>query len=71
MWMERLENQPMLIVPWLQHPFRDSYWKHASVGEDFGAIDAACLLVGGWNDAYSNAIPRLIAGLRSSCTSGC
>jgi len=67
MWMERLENLPMLIVPWLSHPHRDSYWKHASVAEDFGAIEAACLVVGGWNDAYSNAIPRLMAGLRTSC----
>ena len=67
MWMDRLENQPMLIVPWLQHPHRDAYWKHASICEDFGAIEAACLVVGGWNDAYSNAIPRLITGLRSSC----
>jgi putative CocE/NonD family hydrolase len=67
MWMDRLENLPMLIVPWLSHPHRDSYWKHASVCEDFGAIEAACLVVGGWNDAYSNAIPRLMSGLRSSC----
>ena len=67
MWMERLENQPMLIIPWLEHPHRDAYWKHASVCEDFGTIEAACLVVGGWNDAYSNAIPRLMAGLRSSC----
>src|SRR5690242_1131192 len=65
--MKRRENQPMLIVPLLQHTHRDHYWKHASVCEDFGAIDAACLVVGGWNDAYSNAIPRLMAGLRSSC----
>jgi len=67
MWMDRLENLPMLIVPWLQHPHRDQYWKHASICEDFGAIEAACLIVGGWNDAYSNAIPRLMTGLRSSC----
>jgi putative CocE/NonD family hydrolase len=67
MWIERLENQPMLIIRWLEHPHRDDYWKHASVCEDFGAIEAACLVVGGWNDAYSNAIPRLMTGLRASC----
>ena len=67
MWLHRLENEPMLIIPWLEHPHRDAYWKHASVAEDFGAIEAACLVVGGWNDAYSNAIPRLMTGLRSSC----
>ena len=26
-----------------------------------------CLAVGGWNDAYSNAVPRLMRGLRSPC----
>jgi hypothetical protein len=67
MWLERLENEPFLLIPWLQHPHRDAYWKHGSVAEDFGAIEAAVLCVGGWNDAYSNAIPRLMKGLRSPC----
>ncbi|CAN5430008.1 CocE/NonD family hydrolase [soil metagenome] len=67
MWMERLENQPFLIIPWLQHPHRDAYWKHGSVAEDFGGIEAAVMCVGGWNDAYTNAVPRLMTGLRSPC----
>ncbi|MGE3831929.1 MAG: CocE/NonD family hydrolase, partial [Parvibaculaceae bacterium] len=67
LWLARLENIPMLIIEWLKHPHRDAYWKHASVCEDFGAIEAACLMVGGWNDAYSNAVPRLMTGLRSPC----
>ena len=64
MWMERLKKEPFLLVPWLQHPHRDEYWKHGSVCENFGAITAATLVVGGWNDAYSNAVPRLMKGLR-------
>ena len=64
MWMQRLQNEPFLIIPWLQHPHRDSYWKHGSVGENYGQITAATLVVGGWNDAYSNAVPRLMRGLR-------
>jgi uncharacterized protein len=64
MWMERLKNEPFLIIPWLKHPHRDDYWKHGSVCENFGAITAATLVVGGWNDAYSNAVPRLMRGLR-------
>jgi predicted acyl esterase len=51
----------------MQHPHRDAYWKHGSICEDFGGIEAACLCVGGWNDAYSNAVPRLMRGLRSPC----
>jgi uncharacterized protein len=64
MWMERLKNEPFLLIPWLQHPHRDAYWKHGSVCENFGAINAATLVVGAWNDAYSNAVPRLMRGLR-------
>ena len=66
MWMERLQNEPFLVIPWLQHPHRDAYWKHGSVCEDFAAVDAPTLVVGGWNDAYSNAIPRLMRGLRTT-----
>jgi uncharacterized protein len=64
MWMERLKNEPFLVIPWLQHPHRDAYWKHGSVCEDWSAIVAPTLVVGGWNDAYSNAVPRLMKGLR-------
>ena len=64
MWINRLENEPFLVIPWLSHPHRDAYWKHGSVCETFSAIDAATLVVGGWNDAYSNAVPRLMKGLR-------
>jgi hypothetical protein len=66
MWLARLANEPFLIIPWLRHPHRDAYWKHGSVCEDFAAIDAPALIVGGWNDAYSNAIPRLMKGLRTA-----
>ena len=60
MWLERLRAEPLLAIPWLQHPHRDAYWKHGSVNEDIGAIQAAVLAVGGWNDAYTNAVPRLV-----------
>lgn len=63
MWRERLENQPLLIDTWLSHQTRDAYWEHGSVCENFSSITAATLIVGGWGDAYSNAIPRLLDGL--------
>ena len=62
-WLERLENTPLLVETWLEHQRRDAYWKHGSVCEDFSAIEAAVLAVGGWGDAYSNAVPRLLTGL--------
>ena len=62
-WLRRLEHMPLLIETWLGHQHRDAYWKHGSVAEDFAAIEAAVFAVGGWADAYSNAVPRLLAGL--------
>jgi len=65
MWLERLEAEPFLALEWLRHQTRDTYWKHGSVCEDYSAIEAAVLAVGGWGDAYSNAVPRMISGLSS------
>jgi uncharacterized protein len=65
MWLQRLEHEPFLLIDWLQHPHRDAYWKHGSVNQDIGAIQAAVLAVGGWNDAYTNAVPRLMRLLQS------
>ena len=65
MWLERLKAEPLLAVDWLKHPYRDAYWKRGSVNEDIGAIKAAVLAVGGWNDAYTNAVPRLVGTVRS------
>jgi putative CocE/NonD family hydrolase len=63
MWLERLDNEPLLLRTWLRHQTRDDYWKHGSVCEDPGAITAACYLIGGWADGYSNAVPRMLATL--------
>ncbi len=62
-WLHRLENMPFLASDWLKHQHRDAFWKHGSVCEDYSAITAPILAVGGWNDCYSNTIPRLLAGL--------
>ncbi len=51
------------IDTWLRHQRRDAFWKHGSVCEDFGAIACPVFAVGGWNDGYRNAIPRLLSGL--------
>jgi uncharacterized protein len=64
MWLERLEAHRPWIETWLGHQTRDAYWKQGSVAEDYGAITCAVYAVGGWVDSYSNAIPRLLAGLR-------
>ncbi len=66
MWFERLNGSPPFLAAWLQHQLRDDYWKHGSVCEDYGAIEAATYAIGGWADAYTNAIPRLLANLKAS-----
>jgi predicted acyl esterase len=63
MWLERLRSIPLFFELWLRHQRRDAYWKHGSVCEDYQAIQCPVYAVGGWTDAYKNAIPRLLAGL--------
>jgi uncharacterized protein len=62
-WRERLEAAEPHPARWMRHPLRDAYWRQGSVCEDYGAIACPVYAVGGWADAYSNAIPRLVSGL--------
>ncbi|WP_295316044.1 CocE/NonD family hydrolase [Roseobacter sp.] len=63
MWMQRLENEPFLPSVWLRHQRRDAYWRHGSVIENYGAIKAKVLAIGGWGDAYKNAVPQIVTGI--------
>ena len=63
LWLERLEGTPPFVEAWLSHQRRDGFWKHGSVCEDYATIECPVYLVGGWADAYTNAILRLLEGL--------
>ena len=63
-WRHRLETMPLLAANWLQHQQRDDFWKHGSVCEDYSAIEVPVLAVGGWHDTYTNAVPRILRGLK-------
>ena len=63
MWRERIDHLVPFPALWMQHPWRDEYWKHGSVCEDYALIKCAVYAIGGWADGYSNAVPRLLAGL--------
>jgi hypothetical protein len=63
MWMNRLEKTPPYVHAWLEHQTRDAFWKHGSVCEDYDAIETPVYAVGGWGDAYTNAVFRLLEGL--------
>ncbi|MFT5797345.1 MAG: putative CocE/NonD family hydrolase [Candidatus Azotimanducaceae bacterium] len=66
MWLDRLENEPFLPTTWLKHQTRDEYWKHGSVCEDFSAIKAKVLAVGGWGDAYKNTVSNIVENIEGS-----
>lgn len=65
-WLTRMENwQPPTSHIWMKHQRRDDYWRHGSVCENYDDIDIPVFAVGGWEDGYSNAVPRLLANLKT------
>lgn len=58
-WQQRLDGLTCPLEQWLTHQRRDDYWRHGSICEDYGAITAATLLVGGWVDGYRTALLRM------------
>ena len=67
MWLDRLKANRPWLIDWLRHQTRDEFWKHGSVCEDYADIEIPVYAMGGWADAYSNPVPRLVAGLTSPC----
>jgi putative CocE/NonD family hydrolase len=65
MWKQRLKAIPHPVERWLSHQRRDAYWRHASVAENYGAIRCAVYAIGGWEDAYTNAVLRLMRNLEA------
>lgn len=63
MWRQRLDGLRPFTDRWLRHQRRDEYWKHGSVCEDYSRIACPVFAISGWADGYSNAVPRLLAGL--------
>jgi len=67
MWLERIDSLEPFAARWMAHPWRDEFWKHGSVCENFGAVEIPVYAIGGWADGYSNAVPRLMASLPGPC----
>lgn len=65
MWLDRLQALPFLAPRWLSHQSRDAYWKHGSVCEDYGSIQAAVLSFGGWADGYMNTVSHLVENIQA------
>ncbi len=66
-WRARLEQLPVYPELWMRHPWRDAYWQAGSVRDHIQRINVPVYAIGGWADAYSSAVPRLVATLRSPC----
>ncbi|APX10922.1 CocE/NonD family hydrolase [Tateyamaria omphalii] len=66
MWLDRLEHEPFLPATWLRHQSRDAYWRHGSVCESYDAIEAKVLAIGGWGDAYKNAVPQIVQNIEGA-----
>jgi hypothetical protein len=64
LWEQRVTGYVPWHFEWLEHQTYDAFWKHGSLREDYGAIEAATMLVTGWADGYTNIALRGMAGLR-------
>ena len=64
MWLARLEGSGLWLKNWVEHQRRTGYWKHASVCEDYDAIQVPVMVVSGWADGYSNTVFRLLEHLK-------
>jgi predicted acyl esterase len=66
-WEQRMAQTPPYIHAWLAHQRRDEYWRQGSVCEDYAAIRCPVYMVGGWTDAYRNAILRFVEHYPGPC----
>ncbi len=64
MWLDRMGEHALWLLPWHEHQRRDSFFEHGSVCEDYRAIKCPVYAVGGWADGYSNSVFRLLKGLK-------
>ena len=62
-WLNRLNATPFLAREWMSHPTRDAYWQHGSICEDYTAIKAPVLAMGGLHDGYRNTMAHLVENL--------
>jgi putative CocE/NonD family hydrolase len=58
-WLERFEACPPVLAEWMSHQYRDDYWRHGSICEDYSQLTCPALVVCGWADGYTNAALRM------------
>ena len=65
MWLQRLQHYKFPFRIWGAHQNRDAYWRQGSVIENYDAVKCAVFAIGGWEDGYSNAVPRLVQHIKA------
>ena len=55
----RVEHEPW-IFDMLRHQRNDAFWQRMSLRPDYGAIEIPTMMIGGWLDAYTDSIPRML-----------
>jgi uncharacterized protein len=58
-WKERLEQTPIWLFEWLRQQHDGPYWRQGSLAPDYGAIEAAIFMIGGWMDEYVDPVLRM------------
>jgi hypothetical protein len=64
-WLRRLDAPPQWPLASLRHQRRDAHWRHGSVIEDWGSIEAAVLALGGLSDWYRDSVLAVVANVRA------
>jgi putative CocE/NonD family hydrolase len=64
LWQRRLDESGLWIADWHRQLRRTDFYRHGSIREDYAAVQCPVYLVGGWADGYSNAVFRMLAGLK-------
>ena len=59
-WRDRIERTPIWLVEWLRRQHDGAYWRQGSLAPDYGRIEAAILMFGGWMDSYVDPVFRML-----------
>jgi uncharacterized protein len=62
-WQQRVHDNEPWVIRWLEEQTFGPYWQHGSLRPDYGAIQAATMIVAGWADGYTNNSLRTMAAL--------
>lgn len=63
-WLRRIEANEPWELRWLEEQNDSEYWRHGSVAFDYGAIEAATMIIAGHADGYHNMAFRTFEALR-------